>query len=395
MISKAAKEQISQGSLIRKMFEEGKRLAEIYGAENVYDFSLGNPDLEPPAEVLEALREDACSELPGLHGYMANSGYESARRRVAEHEMKRADNEINIETKGVVMTVGAAGALSVILHSLCDPGDEVIVVKPYFTEYRQYVRHASAILKEADCDENFMPDFSSLESLIGPKTKAIIINSPNNPSGAVYGEETLSKLQALLARQDHCIYVISDEPYREIVYGDVKVPSLLKYIPNSIIAYSWSKSYALPGERIGYLCFSDRLDGYEDLAAAAVLYNRTLGFVNAPAIWQRVVTRCIDVKTDCSIYQQRRDMLMDIFQSCGIKCRPGEGAFYLFPEVPEGISEADFVSLLAKQHILAVPGSAFGLEGHVRISYAVKNSVIEGSRKGFAAVMESLKDTKK
>lgn len=390
MISQTAKEQIGKGSLIRKMFEEGKRLQGLYGAENVYDFSLGNPDLEPPAAVLEALREDAASALPGLHGYMANSGYEEARQKVADFEGKRAG--LKLESKACVMTVGAAGALSVILQSLCDKDDEVMVIRPYFTEYTQYTRLAGARLVEVSCGEDFEPDLSDLASKITARTKAVILNSPNNPSGAVYSAEVLKKLASLLEGQDHTIYVISDEPYREIVYGETEVPSVLAIFRNAIVAYSWSKSYALPGERIGYLCFSPRLDDYEDLCQAVVLYNRILGFVNAPAIWQRVVTKCIGLKTDVSIYQRRRDMLLDIFKESGISCRKPEGAFYLFPAVPEGISEKDFTDLLARHHILVVPGSAFGMPGHVRISYAVKDSVIARSRAAFREAMKELRN---
>lgn len=392
MIAKTAKEQIGKGSLIRKMFEEGKRLADIYGAENVYDFSLGNPDLEPPAEVIAALQEDAASKEKGLHGYMANNGYEESRRRVAAYESERADVEIAAD--GVLMTVGAACAINVALRSLCDPGDEVIVIKPYFTEYKQYVRLAGAELLEADCDENFLPDFASLEEKIGAKTKVIIINSPNNPSGAVYSAEILDRLETLLQKQDHCIYVLSDEPYREIAYG-AEVPPVLKHIKNALIAYSWSKSFALPGERIGYLCFPKHIADYEDLSRAAVLYLRTLGFVNAPAIWQRVVTRCIDLPVSCDIYQRRRDKFLKILENCGFSCRRPEGAFYLFPKVPSGISEDEFASILAKHHILSVPGSAFGLEGYVRLSYAVKDEVIERSAAAFAEAAREIKSLRR
>ena len=244
MIAREAKDQVAKGSQIRKMFEEGKRLAAIYGAENVYDFSLGNPDQEPPAAVLEALKTEASSSVKGLHAYMANAGYAEARESVARYESTRSGAPV--EARGVVMTVGAAGSLSIILRSLLNPGEEVILIKPFFTEYTQYVRLAGGVSVQVDCLEDFQPDFDALAAAITAQTKAIIINSPNNPSGAIYSADTLIRLQELLAAQDHTIYVISDEPYREIVYGDAVVPPVLRYLPNAIVAYSWSKESATP-----------------------------------------------------------------------------------------------------------------------------------------------------
>ncbi|NCC82514.1 MAG: pyridoxal phosphate-dependent aminotransferase [Clostridia bacterium] len=388
MIAREAKDQVAKGSQIRKMFEEGKRLAAIYGAENVYDFSLGNPDQEPPAAVLEALKTEASSSVKGLHAYMANAGYAEARESVARYESTRSSAPV--EARGVVMTVGAAGSLSIILRSLLNPGEEVILIKPFFTEYTQYVRLAGGVSVQVDCLEDFQPDFDALAAAITAQTKAIIINSPNNPSGAIYSADTLIRLQELLAAQDHTIYVISDEPYREIVYGDAVVPPVLRYLPNAIVAYSWSKSYALPGERIGYACCQSACADYEDLIQALVFYNRTLGFVNAPAIWQRVVTQNLDLPVDVSVYKRRRDRLLGILRDCGIECQTPAGAFYLFPKVPAGLSAAEFAARCAEQHILLVPATGFGMPDHVRLSYAVADSVIEGSEKAFHAVMEGL-----
>lgn len=389
MISTEAKKQIAGGSQIRKMFEEGKRLAGIYGAENVYDFSLGNPDQEPPREIIENLREDAASDAKGLHSYMANAGYPEAREAVARYESQRSGQAI--EASGVVMTVGAAGALAIILRSLCDQGDEVIIIAPYFTEYTHYIRLAGAVPVRVDCRANFQPDLAAIEAAITPRTKAIIVNSPNNPSGVVYSATTYEALHVLLSKQAQTIYVISDEPYREIAYDGVEVPAVMRYIPNAIVAYSWSKSYALPGERIGYACVAKQTEDYQDLCQALVLYNRTLGFVNAPALWQRVVTRSLDLPISVENYQRRRDMMLEIFADCGLACQKPDGAFYLFPKVPNGLSEEAFVAKCAEHRILLVGASGFGKPGYVRLSYAVPEDMIKRSADAFKAVMADLK----
>ncbi len=390
MISREAKKQLGGSSQIRKMFEEGKRLAAIYGAENVYDFSLGNPDQEPPQEIIENLVQDAKSEKKGLHAYMANAGYPEAREAVANYESKRSGQAI--EAAGVIMTVGAAGALAIILRSLVDPGDEVIIISPFFTEYTQYIRLAGAVAVQVDCLDNFQPDIAAIERAITERSKAIIVNSPNNPSGVVYSAETYQQLQAVLAKQESTIYVISDEPYRDITYDHVEVPAVMRYIPNAIVAFSWSKSYALPGERIGYACVAKQTADYDDLCQALTFYNRTLGFVNAPALWQRVVTRSLELPISVENYQKRRDKILAIFAKAGISCQKPDGAFYLFPQVPEGISEQDFVARCAEHRILLVGATGFGKPGYVRLSYAVPDAMIDRSEEAFVAVMESIRN---
>ncbi len=388
MIAKAAKERLAQGSQIRKMFEEGKRLASLYGAENVYDFSLGNPDQEPPAEILAKLRQTAAGTAKGTHGYMQNAGYPEARAKVAAYESSRSGVELKAEN--VIMTVGAAGALNVLLKSLCDPEDEVIIIAPYFTEYTQYIHNAGAKVVVADSDADFLPNFKSLEAAITPNTKAIIVNSPNNPSGTVYPARVYQDLQTLLSRQAQTIYVISDEPYREIVYDDVEVPAIMQYIEEAIVVYSWSKSYSLAGERIGYVYVNPLSSDAEALCQALTFYNRTLGFVNAPAIWQRVVTELLDIPIDVTPYKRRRDRLWQILQENGFECLQPAGAFYLFMPVPPGISEADFVAKAAEQRILLVGATGFGKPGYVRLSYAVPDQMIERSAAAFKKLSESL-----
>ena len=388
MISERLKKQLAAGSQIRKMFEEGNRLKAIYGADNVFDFSIGNPDLEPPHEVSDALKELADNPTPGMHGYMSNSGYESTRKVVADK--RSAESGLSIEPSAVCMTVGAASAMNDVLHSLLDDGDEVIVLAPYFMEYNGYIENHNGIPVIVPTDENFMPVISRIKDAITAKTKAIIINSPNNPSGVVYPESLLSELNSMLKECDHTIHVISDEPYIDLVYDGLTVPCALKYIDNLIICFSWSKSLSLPGERIGYTLVSPKNEDYADLTEAIVLSHRTLGSVNAPAIWQKVIEKSINAKVDVSNYEHRRNLLYSNIIDAGFDSVKPNGALYIFMNTPNGMSDADFAAVCAKQNLLLVPGKSFSCPGYCRLAFCVSETTIKNSRKAFFAVAEEL-----
>ena len=388
MISSKIKAKLAGGSAIRKMFEEGNRLKAIYGADNVYDFSIGNPDLEPPHEVSDALKELADNPTPGMHGYMSNSGYESTRKVVADK--RSAESGLTIEPSAVCMTVGAASAMNDVHHSLLDDGDEVIVLAPYFMEYNGYIENHNGIPVIVPTDENFMPVISRIKDAITAKTKAIIINSPNNPSGVVYPESLLSELNSMLKECDHTIHVISDEPYIDLVYDGLTVPCALKYIDNLIICFSWSKSLSLPGERIGYTLVSPKNEDYADLTEAIVLSHRTLGSVNAPAIWQKVIEKSIYAKVDVSNYEHRRNLLYSNIIDAGFDSVKPNGALYIFMNTPNGMSDADFAAVCAKQNLLLVPGKSFSCPGYCRLAFCVSETTIKNSRKAFFAVAEEL-----
>ncbi|MBQ4190418.1 MAG: pyridoxal phosphate-dependent aminotransferase [Clostridiales bacterium] len=388
MISSKIKAKLAGGSAIRKMFEEGNRLKAIYGADNVFDFSIGNPDLEPPHEVSDALKELADNPTPGMHGYMSNSGYESTRKIVAEK--RSAESGLTIDPGAVCMTVGAASAMNDVLHSLLDDGEEVIVLAPYFMEYNGYIENHNGVPVIVPTDENFMPVISRIKDAITPKTKAIIINSPNNPSGVVYPESLLIELNDMLKSCDHTIHVISDEPYIDLVYDGLTVPCALKYIDNLIICFSWSKSLSLPGERIGYTLVSPKNEDYDDLTNAIVLSHRTLGSVNAPAIWQKVIEKSIYAKVDVANYEYRRNLLYSNIIDAGFDSVRPNGALYIFMNTPEGLSDAEFAEICAKQNILIVPGAAFSCPGYCRLAFCVSETSIRNSRKAFFAVAEEL-----
>lgn len=388
MISSKIKAKLAGGSAIRKMFEEGNRLKAIYGADNVFDFSIGNPDLEPPHEVSDALKELADNPTPGMHGYMSNSGYESTRKIVAEK--RSAESGLTIDPGAVCMTVGAASAMNDVLHSLLDDGDEVIVLAPYFMEYNGYIENHNGVPVIVPTDENFMPVISRIKDAITSKTKAIIINSPNNPSGVVYPESLLSELNDMLKSCDHTIHVISDEPYIDLVYDGLTVPCALKYIDNLIICFSWSKSLSLPGERIGYTLVSPKNEDYDDLTNAIVLSHRTLGSVNAPAIWQKVIEKSIYAKVDVANYEYRRNLLYSNIIDAGFDSVRPNGALYIFMNTPKGLSDAEFSEICAKQNILIVPGAAFSCPGYCRLAFCVSETSIRNSRKAFFAVAEEL-----
>ncbi len=388
MISERLKKQLAAGSQIRKMFEEGNRLKAIYGADKVYDFSIGNPDLEPPHEVSDALKELASNPTPGMHGYMSNSGYESTRAAIAAK--KSEESGLKISSGAVCMTVGAASAMNDVLHSLLDPDDEVIVIAPYFMEYNGYIANHGGKAVIVQTDDKFMPVIDSIKTAITPKTKAVIINSPNNPSGVVYPASLLSELNDMLKAQDHVIHVISDEPYIDLVYDGLTVPCALKYIDNLIVCFSWSKSLSLPGERIGYTLVSPKNADYDDLTAAIVLSNRTLGSVNAPAIWQRVIEKSLNAKVDVSNYEHRRNLLYSNIVDAGFDAVKPNGALYIFMNTPEGLTDDKFSELCASKNLLLVKGSSFSRPGYCRLAFCVSESTIKNSRQAFFAIADEL-----
>lgn len=380
MISKKMENMVANSSAIRAMFEEGNRLAKIYGAENVYDFSLGNPNVPAPESIKQAIIDIVKDENPiKLHGYTnSNAGYSEVRQAVAESLNQRFGTAFG--ERNITMTVGAAGGLNVALKVLLNPEDEVIVFAPYFGEYRSYVNNYDGVIVEISPNtEIFQPKLDEFAKKITEKTKAVIVNTPNNPTGVVYSEETIQKLAAIMEEKQekygHEIYLISDEPYRELAYDGVEVPYLTKYYANTIVCYSYSKSLSLPGERIGYLVIPDEVSESEKVNAAANVANRILGFVNAPTLQQKVVERCLNEETDISYYDRNRETLYNGLLDCGFSCIKPEGAFYLFMKSPIE-NEKEFCQAAKEFNILIVPGSSFGCPGYVRIAYCVSYETI-------------------
>ena len=382
MISEKMKPYVKNNSAIRMMFEEGNRLRAKYGADKVFDFSLGNPSVPAPDSVREAIIELVNNTDPTvLHGYMSNAGFEDVRQTIAESLNRRFDTKFS--AKNLIMTVGAASGLNVILKTVLNPGEEVIVFAPYFLEYGAYVRNYDGVLVEISPDTTtFQPNLAEFEQKITPKTKAVIVNTPHNPTGVVYSEETIRKLSAILeAKQKEfgtVIYLISDEPYLELAYDGVEVPYLTKYYDNTVVGYSYSKSLSLPGERIGYLVIPDEADGSEELISAATIANRTLGCVNAPSLIQKVVAKCVDAKTDLAAYDKNRQALYNGLKECGFECIKPQGAFYLFVKSPVEDEKA-FCEAGKKYNILMVPGSSFACPGYVRLAYCVSYDTIVNS----------------
>jgi aspartate aminotransferase len=390
-VSKKVHSFISQSSWIRKMFEEGIRLKKEFGVENVFDFSLGNPNVEPPGRFRETLLQIAKEDAPGIHGYMSNAGFQETREAVAETITK--EHGISLGAEHVVMTCGAAGALNVLFKVLLDPGDEVLVSKPCFMEYRFYVDNAGGAITFARTKPDFSLDLDALKKAITERTKVVLVNFPNNPTGRVYDEASIRGLAALLEEKGRAygkeIYLASDEPYRDVVYDAVKVPSILAVYKNSIIANSYSKSLSLPGERIGYLAVNPAISGLEEVMGGLIMYNRVLGFVNAPALMQRVVARMQDVKVNVAEYKRKRDLLCDGLSSAGYELAKPEGAFYLFLRSPIE-DDIEFVKALQKRRILVVPGSGFGGPGYIRVAYCVDDATIINAMPGFKQTLERL-----
>lgn len=396
MISKRIEKAMQGNSAIRAMFMEGKEMAEKFGAENVYDFSLGNPATPAPAALNDAIRallDESDAKEGGsleLHGYMSNSGYEDVRGAIAENLNKRFGTKFDFHN--IVMTVGAAGGLNIIFKTILDPGDEVIVFAPFFGEYRQYAANFDASIVPVQPDlESFQPDLVDFEAKITAKTKALIVNTPNNPTGVVYKPETMKQIAAILEKKQeefgHDIYLVSDEPYRELVYDGNQEDFLTKYYKNTLVGYSFSKSLSLPGERIGYVVVPDEASDSADLLRGIEISNRTLGFVNAPSLIQKAVARCLDEKTDVAFYDENRVMLYEGLTKLGFTCIKPDGAFYLWVKSPVA-NEEDFVNEGKKFNILMVKGSAFGCPGFVRLAYCVSHETIKNSMSAFAKLAE-------
>jgi aspartate aminotransferase len=390
MIAEKMKNMVANSSAIRAMFEEGTRLAKIYGTENVFDFSLGNPNVPAPVAVKQAIIDVVSEEDPiALHGYNnSNAGYAEVREAIATSLNERFTTTFG--ENNIIMTVGAAGGLNVILKSIINPNDEVIAFAPYFGEYRSYVNNFDGVLVEVSPNtETFQPKLDEFEKKITARTKAVIVNTPNNPTGVVYSEETIKELATILeAKQKEFgteIYLISDEPYRELVYGDVEVPYLTKYYANTIVGYSYSKSLSLPGERIGYLVIPNEVADSADLISACGVATRILGFVNAPTLQQQVVAKCLNEKTDISYYDRNRKTLCEGLKAAGFSVVEPEGAFYLFMKSPIADEKA-FVAKAKEYNVLIVPGSSFACAGYVRIAYCVAHETIVNALPKFEAL---------
>jgi aspartate aminotransferase len=383
-ISRKVREQMKNSSWIRKMFEEGIELRSIHGPENVFDLSLGNPLLEPPAEFKAEITRLINEDTPNTHRYMPNAGFPEVRASVAEVLAEESGTPF---TAGeILMTVGAAGAINTILRSILDKDDEVVLIAPFFAEYVFYIEHQTGVSKIANCDENWLPDIESLEATIGPKTRAVIINSPNNPTGVIYPESSIKAISAAIKRAEDKygteIYLISDEPYRKLIYTDTPYPFIFDHHPRSMVATSHSKDLGLAGERIGYIAVNPADPGKADLLDALNFSLRTLGFVNAPALMQRVVAGIQRATVDIDIYRNKRDLLYNALTKIGYDCVQPDGAFYVFPKSPIS-DDTEFVAQLQKELVLVVPGVGFGTPGFFRASYCVDDWVIEGAIAGF------------
>ena len=383
-ISEKVSEFMEKSSWIRKMFEEGIRLKQEFGEENVFDLSLGNPVMEPPEEVLKALVESAQDETPGLHRYMPNAGFADVRAVIAESLSPEC--KVELSANDVLMVCGAAGGLNITLKTLLDPGDEVIIFTPYFVEYLFYADNHGGKAVPVPTGDDFHLDFSALKNALNEKTKAVIINSPNNPTGVVYSRKELRDLADILKTHSNrfgkAVYLISDDPYKKITFDGVEAPNILEFYDNSIYITSHSKDIALPGERIGFVAVHPRCEDAGPIMAGLIFCNRVLGFVNAPALIQRVVKQVQSVTVDVEQYRRKRDYLYKELTRIGYDVVKPQGAFYFFPKSPLE-DEVEFVRKLAENKVLVVPGRGFGLPGYFRISYCFPDSVIEGSILGF------------
>ena len=390
-ISRKVREQMMNSSWIRKMFEQGIELREIHGEQNVFDLSLGNPLLEPPPEFKTELQRLIDEEVPGTHRYMPQAGFPEVRAKVAE--VLAEESGTAFTGSEILMTVGAAGGINTILRSILDEDDEVVLIAPFFGEYVFYVEHQTGVSKIATCDENWLPDIASLEATIGPRTRAVIINSPNNPTGVIYPAESIAAVAAAIQRAEEKygteIYLISDEPYRKLIYTDATYPFIFEHHPRSIVATSHSKDLGLAGERIGYVAVNPNDPGKADLLDALNFSLRTLGFVNAPALMQRVVAGMQRASVDIDIYRKKRDLLYGSLTKIGYECVQPDGAFFVFPKSPIP-NDTEFVAELQKELVLVVPGVGFGTPGFFRASYCVDDWVIEGSINGFRDIFAQM-----
>ncbi|MBN2317750.1 MAG: pyridoxal phosphate-dependent aminotransferase [Acidobacteria bacterium] len=387
IVSETVKRQIESASWIRRMFEEGIRLKQERGAENIFDFTLGNPTEDPPEKIQTALRKLVEKNAPGTHSYMPNAGFPQVRRKLAE-SLKR-DTGIPFTEDHILMTVGCAGAMNTVFKAMLNPGDEVIVPMPFFPDYQFYIANFSGVMVPVETTEEFDLDVAAIESKITPRTRAIILNSPNNPSGVIYSEEVLRELEQVLQRADHAIIVISDEPYKSYVYDGAACPETSSIISNCIIATSWSKTWSIPGERIGYLAISPRLPEANALCQACTFTNRILGFINAPAIWQLAAAEATDALPDLKIYSEKRGLLCKGLAESGYEVRKPQGAFYLFLKTPIP-DDMEFTRILQKEGVLAVPGKGFGRSGYIRLSLTVSLDTIVRSLPFFANAIKKI-----
>lgn len=379
-------EYMKKGSWIRQMFEQGALMKAEYGVENVFDFSLGNPDIEPPPEFKAALIDEASSAALGLHSYMPNAGLPMARKAVAKY--LSTEQGINITDRSIIITCGAAGALNITLKSLLNPGDTVITPSPYFVEYDFYCGNHGGRLIPVPTMPDFSLDIEAISRSIDKNTRAVLINSPNNPTGKVYSMGSIKKLAAMLKEKSrsigHALYLISDEPYRKIVYDNIKIPSIFQHYPHAVIATSYSKDLSIPGERLGFAAVNPNAKDYDKLLDAMTFCNRIMGFVNAPGMMQRVISKVQGISAPIETYAKKRELLCNILDESGYEFTRPEGAFYIFPKSPIP-DDLKFVNILQQEKILTVPGRGFGTPGFFRIAFCVPEKNIEKSRDGFAA----------
>ncbi|MCL2763726.1 MAG: pyridoxal phosphate-dependent aminotransferase [Treponema sp.] len=394
-IAENIKNALSSSSMIRKMFEEGMKLKKLHGADKVFDFSLGNPDVDPPQAFHDIFVKLATEDEKGSHGYMPNAGFPHVREAIAKKVCR--EQNVEVDFSHIIMAAGAAGGLNAVFKTICNPGDEVIVSRPYFMEYRPYTANHGAKLVEVDSLDNFDLDINAIASGLNEKTAAVIVNSPNNPTGKIYSEEVLANLASLLKehgkKTGRPVYLVSDEPYREIAYTE-SVPPILSSYPDSIVVSSYSKSLSLPGERIGFIAVSPLIHDKDDLVNGLIYTTRILGFVNAPALMQRIAGSLTEAKVDVSVYARRRDAFMKALDNAGIEYAMPQGAFYLFCKVPQAKNneqkdDKEFVEHLKKYLILGVPGSGFGKPGWLRFAYCVDEKIISASGSAFKEAMEN------
>ena len=394
MISEKMKKLVANNSVIREMFEEGKRLEKIYGKENVYDFSLGNPSISTPDKIKNTIieileKEDSLN----IHGYMSNAGFENVRETIANSINKK--HKTNFRKENIVMVVGAASGLNIILKSILNPEDEVITFAPYFMEYNNYVAgYDGKVVVVSPNIKDFQPNLEEFEKKITAKTKAVLINTPNNPTGVIYSEKTLKNIAKILEEKQKEfgteIFLISDEPYRELVYDGIEVPYVTKYYKNTFVVYSYSKSLSLPGERIGYVVIPEEMEDSKDMFTALTIANRIIGCVNAPSLMQKVIMHCVDEKVDLSIYDTNRNILYNSLTEYGFECIKPQGAFYLFVKSPLE-DDKEFCKIAKEYNLLFVPGSSFACPGYVRIAYCVSTQMIEKSLEAFKKLAERIK----
>ena len=390
VIAEQVARDMKSASWIREMFEKGRRLKAEFGAENVQDFSLGNPNGKPPRAFFEAVRSVAAEENPVLHRYMPNPGFDDTRAAVAR--FLSGEYRMEIDPGGVILTSGAAGGMNVVMRSICNPGDEIIVLAPFFPEYRFYIEQAGATMVLLQTDADFQPDLHAIEAAIGDRTRAIIVNSPNNPSGAVFTEEKCQALAELLGRHDReerPIYLVTDDPYRRIIFDLDWCPTAVRHYQRSIIVSSYSKDLSIAGDRAGYIAVPETVPQRAMVLNAMTMLNRTLGYVNMSALVQRVIARCASALCDVSFYRENRDLLCGALLEYGYELNIPGGALYAFPKTPLE-NDVEFVNVLTEHKILAVPGRGFGRPGYMRLSYCVDRATIERALPGFKAAIEEM-----